>query len=168
MGICAGRPDRNKGVRRARAAHPHQGDPALTRDERRRFEEIARRIHQDELPIAPTTTVIPARLAALGLFVVGATGVLIGLARSDVVVLTVIGIVPAASAMLLIALARARCPATASAAASPLKRFWSWLTTCAEDGCGNHPVHLGWCGEHAPGHDPAPDEYWGDEYRGDK
>jgi hypothetical protein len=148
-------------------AHRHESGPALTSAEQRRFEEIARLIDQDaaakvdELPIPPTTAVIPVRLAALGLFVVGVTGVLTGLARGDAVVLAVVGIVPAASAVVLAALTwvpgRAEPPV-----GSPFTRFWSWLTTCAENGCGNHPVHLGWCSEHAPRHDPAPDEYWSD------
>jgi hypothetical protein len=166
MGIWAGWPCRAKAVGRAR---PHEGGPALTGDERRRFDEIARRIDRDvpasgvdEVP--PTTAVVPVRLAALGLFVVGLTGVLTGLARSDTIVLVVVGIVPAAVATILIALARASGPSAAPAA--PLfRRFWSWLTTCAEDGCTNHPVHLGWCREHAPGYDSRPEEYWGDDPR---
>jgi hypothetical protein len=43
-----------------------------------------------------------------------------------------------------------------------LKRWWIWLTTCAEAGCTLRPVHLGWCDGHAPAYDPGPDEYWGD------
>ena len=41
-------------------------------------------------------------------------------------------------------------------------RLWTWLATCAEDGCHNRPVHLGWCSEHTPADDPGPDEYWGE------
>jgi hypothetical protein len=133
--------------------------PGLSCDERRRFDEIARRIDQDEFPIPLTTTVIPVRLAALGLFVVSATGVVTGLARSDAIILAVVGFVPAAVAVLLIVLVRAPGRATA-APTGPL--FWRWLTTCAEDGCRSHPTHLGWCSEHAPGYDPGPDEYWED------
>lgn len=155
-------PGRFKAAGRARPARPREGPPALSREEQRRFEEIARRIDQDELPVPPTTAVIPVRVAALGLFVVGATGVLTGLARSDAVILAVIGIAPAAAATLLMALPRARGPAVASPAGSPFTRFRVWLTTCAEKGCGRHPVLLGWCGEHAPGYDPGPDEYWED------
>jgi hypothetical protein len=40
-------------------------------------------------------------------------------------------------------------------------RLWTWLTTCAADGCSRHPAHLGWCDEHAPAYDPGPDEFWG-------
>ena len=28
-------------------------------------------------------------------------------------------------------------------------------------------MHLGWCARHTSAYDPAPDEYWGDEYRSD-
>jgi hypothetical protein len=106
--------------------HPHEGDPALTRDEQRRFDEIARRIDRDEIPVPPTAAAVPPRLAALGLFLVAATGILTGLARGDAVVLAVVGIVPAVSATLLIALARTRGPAPAPG--PPGRRLWRWLT----------------------------------------
>jgi hypothetical protein len=144
-----------------RSAHPNEGEPALTRDERRRFDEIARRIDQDAAAAPPTTRVVPVRLAAVGLLVVAGTGIAAGLARADAVILAVVGIIPAAAAVLLLAVPRPRRSASASLATPPVKRFWSWLTTCAEDGCQAHPVHLGWCREHAPGYDPEPDEYWG-------
>jgi hypothetical protein len=45
---------------------------------------------------------------------------------------------------------------------SLLEQSWLWLTTCAEGGCSNRPVYLGWCSEHGPSYDPArDDEYWG-------
>jgi hypothetical protein len=152
----------------------------LSREEEDRFDEIARRIDQDtattgmnRAPILPIPAVIPVRLAALALLVVGVTGVLTGLARSDAVVLAVVGILPAVVAMLLGILAGTSGPASpppvSPADGRPkqgwplLVRFWLWLTTCVENGCGNQPVHLGWCSEHAPGFDPGPDEYWGDE-----
>jgi hypothetical protein len=161
MGIWAGWPGRAKAV--GRPVPPRADGPALTRDEQRRFEEIARRIDQDvdEVAVPPTTAVIPARLAAVGLFVVAGTGILAGLARGDAVVLTVVGIVPAATAVLLLAMASARRSASAPSSAPPIKRFWWWLTTCAEEGCREHPVHLGWCREHAPRSDLEPDEFWG-------
>jgi hypothetical protein len=44
-----------------------------------------------------------------------------------------------------------------------LRRLWASLTRCEMDGCGERPVHLGWCAHHAPEYNPAPDEYWGDQ-----
>ena len=126
MGMWAAWPGRARVVGKAGPAHPYEGDPALTRDEQRRFDEIARRIDRDEIPIPPTAAAVPPRLAALGLFLVGATGVLTGLARGDVVVLVIVGIVPAVSATLLIALAWTRGPAPVPG--PPAKRLWSWLT----------------------------------------
>jgi hypothetical protein len=171
MGKWAGWPGRIKSAGRARPAQPHADGLALTRDERRRFDEIARRIDQDaaaadvdEVPAPPSAAVVPVRLAAVGLFAVGGTGILTGLARGDTVVLTVVGIVPAAVAMLLIGLARARGPAPAPRDGLLIRRFWLWLVTCAENGCDRHAVHLGWCSEHAR-YDPGEyrDEYWGDQ-----
>jgi hypothetical protein len=142
---------------------PREDGPALTRDEQRRFDEIARRIDQvvDEVPAPVTTAVVPVRLAAVGLFVVGATGLLAGFARGDVVILAIVGVAPIAVAMLLLGLAKAPRPAPAPSGRHLVKRFWSWLTTCAEDGCREHPVHLGWCREHAPRYEQEPDEFWG-------
>jgi hypothetical protein len=40
------------------------------------------------------------------------------------------------------------------------RRLWTWLTTCAEEGCSNRPDRLGWCSQHGVAYDPAPDEYW--------
>ncbi|GAA5118097.1 DUF3040 domain-containing protein [Pseudonocardia adelaidensis] len=149
-------------------ARSDEGGRALSRDERRRFDEIARRLDHDEAapdlqepPVPPATAVVPARLTALGLSVVGATGTLTGIARGDVVVLAVVGIAPIAVALLLMAIARGRRSARLPSDDPPIARFWLWLTTCAETGCRNHPVHLGWCSEHAPGHDQGPDEFGG-------
>lgn len=160
MGIWAGWSGRAKAV--GRPEPPREDGAALTRDEQRRFDEIARRIGQDagEQPPPPTTAVVPVRLAAVGLLVVGATGLLAGIARSDVVIGAVVGVVPTAVAMLLLGLARAPRPASAPSNVPLVKRFWLWLTTCSEPSCGNHPVHLGWCAEHAPRYDPGPDEFW--------
>jgi hypothetical protein len=144
-----------------RSAHPNEGEPALTPDERRRFAEIARRIERDVEDEPATAAVVPPRLAAVGLFVVAGTGAVAGLARADVVVLAVVGIVPAVAAVLLLTLPGARRSAAPPSRGPLAKRFWWWLTTCAESGCREHPVHLGWCREHAPRSDPAPDEFWG-------
>ena len=161
MGMWAGWPGRAKAV--GRPERSREDGPALTRDEERRFDEIARRIEQDvdEVPAPATTAVVPARLAAVGLAVVGATGLLTGFARSDLVVLAVVGIAPLAVAMLLLGLATAPRPASARSGGPLVTRFWWWLTTCAEDGCREHPVHLGWCREHAPRSAAEPDEFWG-------
>jgi hypothetical protein len=43
-----------------------------------------------------------------------------------------------------------------------LRALWVRLTRCDAEGCGERPVHLGWCAAHAPAYDPGPDEYWGD------
>jgi hypothetical protein len=43
-----------------------------------------------------------------------------------------------------------------------LRGLWVRLTRCDAEGCGERPVHLGWCAAHAPAYDPGPDEYWGD------
>ncbi len=144
-----------------RSAHPNEGEPALTPDERRRFAEIARRIERDLEDDPATAAVVPLRLAAVGLFVVAGTGVMAGLVRADAVVLAVVGIVPAVCAVLLLTVQRTRRSASPPSRDPLAKRFWWWLTTCAENGCREHPVHLGWCREHAPGYDPAPDEFWG-------
>jgi hypothetical protein len=129
MGIWAAWPGRAKTIGRAGPPHPHEDGLALTGDEQRRFDEIARRIDQDEIPIPPTSGAVPPRLAAVGLFVVGATGLVTGLARGDAVVMAVVGIIPAVSATLLIALARGSgAPAPSG---SPIKRLWWWLTATA-------------------------------------
>jgi hypothetical protein len=118
--------------------------------------------HPSPSPVA--SAVIPVRLAAFGLLMVGATGVLTGLARGDLVVLVLVGIVPSAMAVALLAMVGASRPAagTREGTASRVLRFWLWLTTCAQPGCHNHPVHLGWCGEHGPAFTPGPEEYWED------
>jgi hypothetical protein len=151
----------------------------LTREEQRRFDEIARRIDQDTTltstaPVPETAAAIPVRLTMFGLFVIGATGVLTCLATDDlvVIVLAVCGVVTTVIAAVLFAFAGTSGPALApptrpadrrlEQGMSLLERFWLWLTTCAENGCSYHPVHLGWCSEHAPAYDPGPDEYWGD------
>jgi anti-sigma factor RsiW len=131
MGIWAALPGRAKSVGRAGPPHPHEEGLALTRDEQRRFDEIARRIDQDEMPIPPISGAVPPRLAAVGFFLVGATGIVTGLVRGDAVVLAAVGIVPAVSATLLIALVRGRGPAPAVAPGSPVERLWSWLTATA-------------------------------------
>jgi hypothetical protein len=161
MGMWAGWPSRAKAV--GRPERPPEDRSALTRDEQRQFDEIARRIDQDvDAAQAPVTTaVVPVRLAAVGLLVVGLTGLLTGFARSDVVVLVVVGLAPIAVALLLLGLARPPRPAPAPSGGPLVTRFWSWLTTCAEDGCREHPVHMGWCREHAPRYEPEPDEFWG-------
>jgi len=159
MGIWAGWPDRAKAG--GRPERPHEDGAALTRDEQRRFDEIARRIGRaaDESP-PPTTAVVSVRLAAVGLFVVGVTGLVAGSVKSDAVVVAVVGIAPMAVAMLLLGMATAPRAAAAPSNVPLVKRFWLWLTRCSEPGCGNHPVHLGWCAEHAPRYDPGPDEFW--------
>jgi hypothetical protein len=161
MGMWAGWQGRAKAV--GRPERPREDSSALTRDEQRRFDEIARRIDQDvdEVPAPVTTAVVPVRLAAVGLVVVGVTGLLTGFARSDVVVLAVVGFAPIAVAVLLLGLARPPRPAPAPSGGPLVKRFWWWLTTCAEDGCREHPVDMGWCREHAPRYAPGPDEFWG-------
>jgi hypothetical protein len=133
MGRWVGRPGRAGAVGRT---GPQDGGPALTRDERRRFAELVRRIGRgaaasdpDGSPDPPT---VPVRLAAVGLLVVAATGVLTGLARSDGIVLVVVGIVPAAVALLLLAVARAYGSASRPAG-SPFERCWSWLTARGDD-----------------------------------
>jgi hypothetical protein len=151
----------------------------LTREEQRRFDEIARRFDQDTAatstaPAPETAAATPVRLTMFGLFVTGATGVLTGLATDDliVIVLAVCAVVMTVIAAVLFAFAGTSGPAldlpTRSADArlepgrSLLTWLWRWLTTCAENGCSDRPVHLGWCSEHAPTYDPGPDEYWGD------
>lgn len=127
----------------------------LGREEQREFDEIARRIDQDTAgtgmhppPVPAITADLPVRQVALGLFVVGVTGVLTGLAWSDLVVLTLVGMAPIALAMALFALA----------GTALLERF----LLCAEDGCERRAMNMGWCSEHASVYDPGPDEYWGD------
>ncbi|MHA6621548.1 hypothetical protein [Pseudonocardia sp. DLS-67] len=107
------------------------GRRALSRDERRRFAEIARRIgwgaappDQDE---SPGVALVPVRLAAVGLLVVAATGVLTGLARGDGVVLVVVGAVPAAVALSLLVVARTLGSASPPSG-SRFERCWAWLT----------------------------------------
>jgi hypothetical protein len=141
----------------------------LSREERCRFDEIVRRIELEPAamdvcpaPKEETTAVVPVRLAAFGLFVVGLTGLLTGLAKDELVVLVLVGIVPGVVAIALLAAVgtrRTTAAPPAEPALSMLRRCWLWLTTCAASGCGKPPVHLGWCGEHAPG----PGEYWGDQ-----
>jgi hypothetical protein len=118
--------------------------------------------HPSPGPVA--SAVVPVRLAAFGLLAVGATGALTGLARGDLVVLVLVGIIPSVTAVALLALVGASRPAAASGegAASRVLGFWLWLTTCAQPGCHNHPVHLGWCDEHGPSFTPGPEEYWED------
>jgi hypothetical protein len=151
----------------------------LTHEEQRRFDDITRRIDHlaagTETPTAappPLTAAIPVRLTAAGLSVVGATGVLIGLAGSDTIVLTAVGIIPSVVAVILFASAGSSGPRAAGTirpdageherGTSLLAKSWLWLTTCAEGGCSNRPVYLGWCSEHGPADDPGRDEYWGD------
>jgi uncharacterized protein (TIGR04222 family) len=141
----------------------------LSREERCQFDEIVRRIEQEPAvmdvcpgPEEETAAVVPVRLAAFGLFAVGLTGLLTGLAKHELVVLVLVGVVPVVVAAVLLAAVGTRRTAAAplaEPAVSMLRRCWLWLTTCAESGCGNPPVHLGWCDEHAPG----PGEYWGDQ-----
>jgi uncharacterized protein (TIGR04222 family) len=141
----------------------------LSREERCRFDEIVRRIEQEPaamdvcpVPKEETTAVVPVRLAAFGLFAVGLTGLLTGLAKDELVVLVLVGVVPVVAAVVLLAAVGTRhagAATPAEPAVSMVRRCWLWLTTCAEKGCGKPPVHLGWCGEHAPG----PEEYWGDQ-----
>jgi hypothetical protein len=118
-------------------SRPQDGGPALTRDERRRFAEIARRLGRYAAATDPDGSVVPpslpVRLAAVGLLVVAGTGALTGLARSDGVVLAVVGVVPAAVALLLLAVARAYRPASPPGA-SLIERCWSWLTARADEG----------------------------------
>jgi hypothetical protein len=130
MGIWAAWPGRAKAVGRAGPPHPHEDGLALTRDEQRRFDEIARRIDQDEIPIPPISGAVPPRLAAVGLFLVGATGFVTGLVRGDAVVMAVVGIVPAVAATLLIALAKGS-GSPAAAPGSRVERLWWWLTATA-------------------------------------
>jgi hypothetical protein len=115
-------------------------------------------------PSPAASAVVPVRLAAFGLLVVGATGVLTGLAKGDLVVLALVGIVPGVLAVVLHTVVGTSRPATASRETSTswVLRFWLWLTTCAQPGCHNHPVHLGWCDEHGPSFAPGPEEYWED------
>src|SRR5205823_6318041 len=95
---------RRMGMWAAWTCRARAGEPALTRHEQRRFDEIARRLDPDPPPVPPATAVVPTRLAAVGLLVVAATGMLIGLASGDVVVLIAVGAVPVATAVLLLAL----------------------------------------------------------------
>lgn len=131
MGIWAAWPGRAKAVGRAGPPHPHEDGLALTRDEQRRFDEIARRIDQDEIPIPPISGAVPPRLAAVGLFLVGATGFVTGLVRGDAVVMAVVGIAPAVAATLLIALAKG---SGSPAPGSGVERLWWWLTATAGQG----------------------------------
>jgi hypothetical protein len=161
-----------------RPARP-KGGLVLTREERRRFNEIARRIDQETAvtgtaPVPETAAPIPVRLTMFGLIVIGVTAVLTGLATDDliVIVLAVVGVVTTFIAAVLFAFTGTPGPAPAAATRpadgrleprmSLLTRLWHRLTTCEENGCGNRPLHLGWCSEHAPAYDPKPDEYWGD------
>ena len=82
----------------------------LSDDERRRFEEIVRGIEGDgaEGPgvvrcPAPGPTRAAALLSAVGLLVVGATGVVTGIAVSDPVVLVLVGILPLLGALSVVA-----------------------------------------------------------------
>jgi hypothetical protein len=170
-------PCRRLGQRGRRPAR-HRDGAALTREERRRFDEIASRIEHEAVTVDPplaatpvTTQISPVRLAAVGLFVIGAAGVLTGLIGSDLVILTVHGVVPMAGAAILVAFAGESetadgapvGPATGRREQSSLlTRFHSWLTTCATNGCGNRAILMGWCNDHAPAYDPGPDEYWGE------
>jgi uncharacterized protein (TIGR04222 family) len=141
----------------------------LSREEQCRFDEIVRRIEQEPAamdvcpaPNEEAAAVVPVRLAAFGLFAVGLTGLLTGLAKHELVVLVLVGVVPVVVAVVLLAAVGTRHTAAAppaEPAVSMLRRCWLWLTTCAESGCGEPPVHLGWCSEHAP----EPDEHWGDQ-----
>jgi hypothetical protein len=165
--------------RRNRRPARHKGSLVLTREEQRRFNEIARRIDQDTAvtstaPVPETVAAIPVRLTMLALFVIGVTGVLTGLATDDLIVgvLAMAGVVTTVIAAVLFAFAGTSGPALApptrpadgrlEPGMSLLTRLWRWLTTCDENGCSNRPVHLGWCSEHAPAYDPGPDEYWGE------
>jgi hypothetical protein len=151
----------------------------LSHEEQRRFDEIAHRIDQETAatdphtaPIPTTSPAVAVRLTALGLLVVGVAGVLTGFASSDLVALTVVGVVLIANAIILVAFAgtpgTAHTPPVRAAAGRldrdplMLKQLWVWLTTCATDGCSNRPVRLGWCSDHAPGYTRRRDEYWGD------
>jgi hypothetical protein len=168
-------------MKRRRRPARHDGGPALTREERRRFDEIARQIDQEAAvtgtgPAPQTATAIPVRLTMLGLVVIGAAGALTGLATNDlvVIVLAMVGVAATVVATAMFAFAGTSGIALGPPARSADRRpgpdmslitgLWLRLTTCEENGCSNRPVHLGWCSEHAPAYEPGPDEYWG-EYR---
>lgn len=132
-------------------------------DERRTVNEITRRIEHDvphagdHIAALGTTAPAPALLLTLGVLVVGTTAS--GLA-AELVVLLLVGGLPIACA---VAAAARVAPMHAAEGWSGLApRLWTWLTTCAANGCTRHPAHLGWCDEHVPLDDRGPDEYWGD------
>jgi len=126
MDIWAAWPGRAGNGKKVGPAHPHERDPALTPEERRRFAEITRGFHADEIPVPPAPAGLPPRLAGVGLALVGATGVLAGLARGDAVVLTVVGVVPVVAAAGVLVWARRRGPVAATG--TKLERLWRWLT----------------------------------------
>jgi len=43
-----------------------------------------------------------------------------------------------------------------------LRRWWTSLTQCAQEGCDGPPERLGYCSRHVRPYAPAPDEFWGD------
>ncbi|MGH3584766.1 MAG: hypothetical protein ACRDQ0_00420, partial [Pseudonocardia sp.] len=85
----------------------------LDRDERQRFEEIVRDLDVDPPPPsgAADRPLVGPSLMVLALLVVGATGVVTGLAVADPVIVAVVGVVPILGAGLVVVAVTGLLPA---------------------------------------------------------
>ena len=157
--------------KRGHRAAPHDDDRVVTVEQQHELDQIALRIDQQYIATEPqlaspppSTGIIPVRLTALGLLTIGVTGIVAGLARSDLVLVTVVGIGPTLVATILLTVAGRTGQPPGPDGDKPERdiarhtQLWLWLTTCAHSGCGNQPTYLGWCSEHAPPADHGPDE----------